>query len=98
MAVRLSRQAEADLIDIYLQSAILFGQNQAERYQDGLEGAFRLIAEFPLAARPRTEIDPPVRVHAHGAHLILYVVEGPDVRILRIRHGSEDWMSQDPSA
>ena len=98
MAVRRSAQADADLTDIYLQSATLFGPNQAERYLDELERAFQLIAEFPLTARLRTEVAPPIRVHPHGAHVILYVVEGADVYILRIRHGGEDWAALDNPA
>jgi toxin ParE1/3/4 len=98
VAVRRSAQADADLIDIYLQSATLFGPHQAEQYLDGLERAFQLIAEFPLAARLRTELVPPIRVHAHGAHVILYVVEEPDVYVLRIRHGGEDWAALDNPA
>jgi plasmid stabilization system protein ParE len=40
----------------------LSGVNQADRYHQGLEETFRFLAEFPNAARLRTETAPPVRV------------------------------------
>jgi toxin ParE1/3/4 len=71
MRFRLSRQAEQDLIEIYIASVDTFGPIQAEHYQDLLEQAFDLIAEFPLVARERSEMNPPARVHPvsirHGA-------------------------------
>jgi plasmid stabilization system protein ParE len=36
MAVKLTNRADADIIDIYLQSARTFGQHQAESYHAGL--------------------------------------------------------------
>jgi toxin ParE1/3/4 len=54
MRFRLSRQAEQDLIEIYIASVETFGPIQAERYQDLLEQAFDLIAEFQLVARERS--------------------------------------------
>ena len=42
-------------------------------------------------ARERTEIDSPVRIHWHRAHLIIYRVEAPYLIVIRIRHGHEDW-------
>ncbi|HVY33313.1 MAG TPA: type II toxin-antitoxin system RelE/ParE family toxin [Caulobacteraceae bacterium] len=92
MGYRLSRKAEDDLIALYLVGAQTFGPAQAERYFAQLQDAFDFIAQFPKAAGERTEIDPPVRILPHKAHLIVYLIEDrDDVLILRIRHGSEDW-------
>lgn len=72
----------------------LFGQHQADRYHEGLEEAFELLATYPRAARSREEIDPPVRAYRYKAHLIVYVLDEDDrVTILRVRHGHEDWMT-----
>jgi len=91
MSYRLSRRAEDDLIEIYVIGARDFGIPQAERYFAGLEQAFAFLAEYPRAARERPEISPPVRIHPYGAHVIVYVIDGAHIRVLRVRHGHEDW-------
>jgi len=90
----LTQEAERDVIDIYLYSAGTFGPAQADAYHDKLDASFRLLADQPYMARIRTEIDPPVRVHACGVHIIIYSVQ-PDesVLIVRVRHGREDWIN-----
>ncbi|WP_439636824.1 type II toxin-antitoxin system RelE/ParE family toxin [Oceanicaulis sp.] len=92
MGYRLSRAAEDDIIALYLDGIRQFGTAQADRYLTELEQAFDFLAAHPFAARERTEIDPPVRCHGHGAHIVIYLVGPPaEVLILRIRHGREDW-------
>ncbi len=91
MAFRLSLKAEDDLVDIYLTGVRTFGQVKADRYYLDLQDTCDFLSRFPQAARERTEIEPPVRIHPHKAHVIVYVVLNDDVLILRIRHGSEDW-------
>lgn len=94
MTYRLSRKAEDDIIQLYLRGARDFGVAQAERYYAGLEAIFSFLADYPLAARERLEIHPPVRVHPYKSHLIVYLAEEDGgVLILRIRHGHEDWES-----
>lgn len=94
MTFRLTRKAEGDVIGIYHYSAETFGIAQADAYHDKLEATFRILAAQPRIARERTEINPPVRVHPCGSHIIIYVVSGDDsVLIVRVRHGSEDWIS-----
>ena len=90
---RLSRRAEDDIIAIYVTGEGSFGAAQAERYHQGLEQTFRFLAEFPGAARLRTDITPSVRVHPYRSHIIIYVAAGDDIDILRVRHGLEDWES-----
>ena len=69
----------------------MFGPLQADAYHDRMFEAFDAIAALPGIARERREITPPVRAHPVKSHLIVYVVDGPDVRIVRIRHRAEDW-------
>lgn len=92
MRHRLSRKAEADLVHIYVEGARLFGTAQAEKYYAELERTFELLADNPMIARERTEVSPPVRMHPHGSHVVVYVLEDDSrIRIIRIRHGREDW-------
>lgn len=92
---RLTRAAADDLVQIYLEGLAMFGAAQADRYHDGLGAAFAFLADYPLAARLRDEISPPVRVHRYQSHLILYdIAEDDAVLILRVRHGREDWLQE----
>lgn len=91
MGYRLTRKAEDDLIAIYRTGAEEFGVGQAERYFAALEEAFGFLAAYPRAARERREINPPVRAHLHKSHLIVYLIQGDDILILRVRHAREDW-------
>lgn len=94
MKFSLSRAAQADLIDIYLYSVQEFGVRQAEAYQDKIDQTIELIADTPEIARLRREITPPVRVHPVGVHMVVYHIDGELVRILRVRHGRENWMAR----
>lgn len=92
MAYRLSRKAEEDILDIYLMGAEAFGEDQAERYHAGLEQAFAFLSDFPLAAPERAELGRSSRVHPYKSHIIIYRLDGADIFIQRVRHGSEDWL------
>lgn len=94
---RLTRKAEDDLIEIYVDGAAQFGRAQAEAYLAALESVFEIIAANPLLAAEREEISPPVRVHPHGSHIVIYLVDDAgDILIVRVRHAREDWM-RDPT-
>jgi toxin ParE1/3/4 len=94
VAYRLTRQAEDDLVRLYVNGTRDFGPSQAEAYFSGLETSFAFLADHPRVARERMEITPPVRIHPYRSHVIVYRIHGDDIQILRVRHGREDW---DPS-
>lgn len=92
---RLTRKAAQDIRAIYRQGTELFGSRQAELYHQSLQATFELIAHNPRLARLRSEINPPVRVHPHGAHLIVYLEQSDgSVVIVRVHHGRENWRSR----
>lgn len=94
MTFQLTRRAEDDIIAIYRYTAETFGLAQADAYHEKLHKTFGIIGEQPHLARERMEISPPVRVHPCGAHIIIYLAQpGAPVLIIRVRHGSEDWLS-----
>ena len=73
----------------------MFGVAQADRYIEGLLNALDLIADFPAAARLRTELQPPIRAFPYKSHLVLYDIDARgDVIVVRVRHGYEDWAGQ----
>ncbi|SEJ52131.1 toxin ParE1/3/4 [Cyclobacterium xiamenense] len=79
----LTRQAEEDLIEIYLYGLNEFGPIQAEKYHNSLKKAFERIAEnhkmFPLALNIREGYGYCV----HISHTIFFTVSD-QVRIVRI--------------
>lgn len=90
-AYRLANAAENDLVKIYRDSLQLFGINQADAYQDGLEHIFNFLAENPRAARLREELSPPTRGFRYKSHLVLYDIEADgSVLVVRVRHVRED--------
>jgi len=91
----LSREAEKDIIKIFVHGVEEFGLLQAEMYHQKLEISFNFLAENPLAAPLREEISPPVRIHPVGAHIVIYRVEPNDiVFIIRVRHHYENWLAE----
>ena len=89
MSYRLSQDADNDLTAIYLHGREMFGRVQAEAYYADLIARFEFLAENPRAARERSDMDPPVRVHPSGAHVIIYQLEGSDIVVLGVRHGAK---------
>ncbi|MGO4436813.1 type II toxin-antitoxin system RelE/ParE family toxin [Rhizobium sp. RAF56] len=92
MVYRLTRQAAEDVRSIYREGRRIFGKEQADRYHAYLQSVFELLSDNPKLARERGEIEPPVRMHPCGSHLIVYNQHDEGgVLIIRIRHHRENW-------
>lgn len=91
MKYKTTRQADQDIIDIYVHGAATFGIDHAERYHQGLVKAFEILAENPLLARERSEFDPAVRLHPCQAHMIAYIARPEGILIVRVLHGRRAW-------
>lgn len=87
--------AAEDLERIKQEGERLFGPVQARTYAMELRDRIERIAETPHLFRERRELNPPIRTCPHKSHVILYRVEGDEIIILRVRHGREDWLSED---
>lgn len=90
---RLTPRALVDLEDIWRYTAEAWSVERADRYTDELARVFETIAALPTLARERTEFDPPVRIHTHESHLIVYALADDYVAILRLLGGRQDWVS-----
>ena len=44
-------------------------------------------------AREWTEFDPPVRIHVHRSHLIVYTQRDDHIVVLRVLGGRQDWQA-----
>ena len=91
MPFQTTRKADEDIIGIYLHGVKNFGRVQAEKYHASLEKIFVLLSETPEMARERTEFKPPVRIHYHEMHVIVYVANDRNILILRVLSGRQDW-------
>lgn len=83
MTFSLTRQAEEDLIRIYLYGLDNFGELQAEKYFASLENAFERIAKNPEMYPSAKEIRPGYRFCVHSSHTIYFSIED-QVKIIRI--------------
>lgn len=82
--------AKQDLIDIWIYTLGEWGESQADQYLDDLENNFILLAQQPLICRERSEISPPVRIHHHAHHLIVYTIADDGINIVRVLHENMD--------
>lgn len=87
---KLLPKAENDLETIWLYTESKWGINQAHDYLDGLIGVFQLLSENPLMCRERKEFTPPVHIHHHAHHLIIFIISGEQINIIRVLHESMD--------
>jgi toxin ParE1/3/4 len=88
---RTTRLTDEDIIGIYLHGVNAFGVDQAERYHAQLAVTFALIARHPELAPERTEFDPPIRLHRHQAHHIVYLIDEESVLIVRLLPRQRHW-------
>ena len=86
--------ARQDLIKIWRYTFDQWGDTQADLYLDDLEEAIRLLAQQPLLCRERTELNPPVRIHHHQHHLIVYILSDNGIVIVRVLHERMDIEAQ----
>ncbi len=83
--------AEADLEEVWRYTAESWSVAQADTYIRDLVRTFELIASMPMMAREHKEFDPPVRIHLHRSHVVVYVIEGAGVSVVRVLGGRQDW-------
>lgn len=87
---RLTDKAQGDLDEIGLYTLEEWGLEQALQYVDGLERACALLAENPNLGPLADQIEPGLRCHVHGSHVIFYEPSDPGILVLRILHASMD--------
>ena len=83
MKYTLTRQAEEDLIQVYLYGLKVFGPLQAEKYHRSLEQTFNRIAEIPGIYPSASDIRKGYRYCVHTSNTIFFTVE-EQIRIIRI--------------
>ena len=84
--IRLSQDAEDDLIDILAYSIANWGEARANAYKASLFKVFRELADFPALGRRRDEFGPGTRSLVSGRHVIVYRVTDDEIIVARIVH------------
>jgi toxin ParE1/3/4 len=87
--VRRTRQADADLIDIWLAIAA-DDPAAADRMLDRLEQRCMALTRHPRLGRGRPDIGTGARCLVERPYLILYRIAGPEVVIVRVLHGARE--------
>jgi plasmid stabilization system protein ParE len=94
--VTVSVDAVIDLTLIYIQTTETWDQEQAERYNEFLLGAFDKIAEMPFLGRPISDRPGLISYVAkwkrakHG-HRIVYRRADDRIEIVRVLHTAMNW-------
>jgi len=89
MRLRISKQADADLDEIWLYvAADSASEDLATRVLSKLNQAFALLLRFPLLGRIRGSVKyPDIQIHASGNFVIHYRVSGEILQIVRVVRG-----------
>jgi toxin ParE1/3/4 len=87
---KLRPEAEKDLESIWRYTAENWSVDQAHSYIDGLVDMFLLLVENPMMCRERNEFKPPVHIHHHAHHLVIFVPSTTGIDIVRVLHESMD--------
>lgn len=87
---RLLPEAEIDLESVWLYTAESWGVDQAHFCLDGLVDIFQILSNNPLMCRERIEFTPPVYIHHHAHHLVVFILPETGIDIVRVLHESMD--------
>ena len=92
MAHGLSREAEAELDDIWRYIAMKSGCFEiADRLIDAITERFFLLSHYPhIGCRRDNDLRPGLRTFSVGEYIIIYRTEGEDVLVLHVVRGSRD--------
>jgi toxin ParE1/3/4 len=85
-------KADEDIEKIWYYSATNWSVDRADQEVDTLHWVFTNISIMPNMGREWVEINPPVRIHTHGSHVIVYRIENDIVTIVRVLGGRQNWL------
>jgi toxin ParE1/3/4 len=86
LTVRFSRLAEADLLAIGEYTLNTWGEDEAIRYLDELEGCRRLLSGSPQMGKQGDDVRPGLRRVEHGSHVVFDRHDSKGVQVCRILH------------
>jgi toxin ParE1/3/4 len=87
MPLLVSAGAKRDLDDLWLSLAAAGDSERADAQLDEIARILRLLGQYPLLGRPRSDLREGLRSFPVGSNLILYRADGSTARILRVLPG-----------
>ena len=87
------QQASRDIDEIYLYGLINFGEDQADLYSEKMKNLIlETLCRNPEIGRLDTRVNPAIRRFDFESHVIFYDVTEAEIVIVRILHGSMDFV------
>ena len=91
LAVRLSREADQDVLDILLYTQRAWGTKQQATYETMMIQALEMLSQHPEAGRPRDDLFPGCRSVQVEQHVIYYHQrDATEIEVIRILHHRQD--------
>ena len=91
MFVRVSRRVKAELDDIWAYIATESASLEiADRVIETITDTFLQLSKHPGLGRPRDDLRPGLRTIAVGSYVVVYGLDGNNVRVLHVVHGRRD--------
>ncbi len=87
---RLTRSAERDLRDIWIYTFETWGEEQADRYTQGLRNCCEKVVENPSLGKLVNEIGAGLRVSHCQHHYLFYLTDNKRIIIVGILHEKMD--------
>lgn len=82
----LSARAEQDLTAIFHRTLERWGEAQARRYAELIDGRLSVLTKVSGAGRAKPELGEGVRSIPIGAHIIFFKISGDEALVLSVRH------------
>ena len=90
-SLRLTREADRDLLDILLYTRRNWGQAQEATYRSVITQVLQTLRTFPESGQPRDDLFPGCRSIYIGQHVIYYRQPDPTTIVVqRILHSRQD--------
>jgi toxin ParE1/3/4 len=94
MVARLSRNVKAELDDIWAYIAVESASLEiADRVVETITDTFLQLSKHPNLGRSRDDLRFGLRTIAVGSYVVIYRIDGNNVRILHVVHGRRDLRS-----
>jgi toxin ParE1/3/4 len=90
--IKFSKQASQDIEEIYLYGFISFGEEQADLYALKMQKFLEMMRSNSKIGRLDTRVNPAIRRFDFENHVIFYDVNDATIIIVRILHGSMDFV------
>ena len=85
-----SRDADADLEEIFEYTSRNWTHSQAEQYLGNIRACFRRLREYPQLESIRSELHSQIRCAPVREHRVFYLIRESDIYIVRVLHARVD--------